>query len=298
MYIKNVKSSNEDYLRINTEAPYDIEKPISIDILNNEDKGEQYTIHYDANDNGEGITAPADQIKDKDVDLQLSTEELSRTGYIFKGWATLPNATTPDFKTGDTYTLNQSITLYAVWEENLYLKSTEYVISDETKYSTDATLDENQYENGDTYILGIKPKLTIEDEANANEWTKGTKLEDFINNIQTNADNVKLYDAENKEITTEDKYIGTGMTVEFIKGNQTPIRLTVIVKGDINGDGILNISDITRAKRYIKKDDKSILDTIAKQLAFDVNMDGKTNMKDANNMQRAQSNDDIRRLSN
>ena len=298
IYIKDVKSNNENYLRVNTKAPYNIEEPISIDILNSEYKEEQYTIHYDANDNGEGITAPADQIKDKDVDLQLSTEELSRTGYIFKGWATLPNATTPDFKTGDTYTLNQSITLYAVWEENLYLKSTEYVISDETKYSTDATLDENQYENGDTYILGIKPKLTIEDEANANEWTKGTKLEDFINNIQTNADNVKLYDAENKEITTEDKYIGTGMTVEFIKGNQTPIRLTVIVKGDINGDGILNISDITRAKRYIKKDDKSILDTIAKQLAFDVNMDGKTNMKDANNMQRAQSNDDIRRLSN
>mgnify|MGYP004580602729 CR=1 FL=1 len=298
MYIKDVNSSNEDYLRINTEAPYDIEKPISIDILNNEDKGEQYTIHYDANDNGEGITAPADQIKDKDVDLQLSAEELSRTGYIFKGWATLPNATTPDFKAGDTYTLNQSITLYAVWEENLYLKSTEYVISDDTKYVTDAQLNENKYENGDTYILGINPKLTIEDEANANEWTKGTKLEDFINNIQTNADNVKLYDTENKEITTEDKYIGTGMTVEFIKGNQTPIRLTIIARGDLNGDGILNLNDITKAKRYIKKDETSILDTVIKKLAFDTNLDGKLNMRDSNNMQRAQSNDDIRKLDN
>ena len=298
MYIKDVNSSNEDYLRINTEAPYDIEKPISIDILNNEDRVEQYTIHYDANDNGEGITAPADQIKNKDVDLQLSAEELSRTGYIFKGWATLPNATTPDFKAGDTYTLNQSITLYAVWEENLYLKSTGYVISDDTNYVEDAKLEENQYKNGDKFILGINPKLTIEDEANENEWTKGTKLSDFINNIQTNADSVKLYDKDSNDITDGNKYIGTGMIVEFIKGDQTPIRLTIIARGDLNGDGILNLNDITKAKRYIKKDEASILDTVIKKLAFDTNLDGKLNMRDSNNMQRAQSNDDIRKLEN
>ena len=146
--------------------------------------------------------------------------------------------------------------------------------------------------------MGINPKLTIEDEKNENEWTKGTKLEDFINNIQTNADSVKLYDKDSNDITDGNKYIGTGMIVEFIKGDQTPIRLTIIAKGDLNGDGILNLNDITKAKRYIKKDETSILDTVIKKLAFDTNLDGKLNMRDSNNMQRAQSNDDIRKLDN
>ena len=88
------------------------------------------------------------------------------------------------------------------------------------------------------------------------------------------------------------------MIVEFQKENETPIRLTIIARGDLNGDGILNLSDITKAKRYIKKDELSILDTTIKKLAFDTNLDGKLNMRDANNMQRAQSNDDIRKLNN
>ena len=86
------------------------------------------------------------------------------------------------------------------------------------------------------------------------------------------------------------------MIIEFIKGNQTPIRITIVAKGDINGDGILNIGDVTKAKKYIRTNNITILDTVTKKLAFDVNMDGILNMKDANNMQRAQSNDDIRQL--
>lgn len=296
LYISNVISSNEKYLKVNTITPCTTDTQLSIDILNYSSGQNSFTVHYDANDNGEGTTVPVDQRKEKDVDLTLDIMEPTRQGYIFKGWATLPSSTTADFNAGDTYTLNQDITLYAVWEENLYLKSTEYVISNENNYVEDAKLEENIYKDTDTYILGINPKLTIETGINEKEWTKGTKIADFKNSIQTNADTIKLYDESNNEITDSDSYLGTGMIIEFIKGNQNPIRLTIIAQGDINGDGILNLNDITKAKRYIKKDEQSILDNIAKRLAFDTNMDGRLNMKDANNMQRAQSNDDIREI--
>ena len=256
----------------------------------------EYTIHYDANDNGEGTAVPNDQTKEKGTDITLSDIEPEREGYIFKGWSTNKEATTGEYQPSDTFGVDADTTLYAIWEEKLYLKSTEYVITDENNYVEDAKLIENTYEDGDTHIMGILPKLTTESEDTATEWTKGTKLEDFKKNINTNADEIKLYDMNNNEITKQDRYLGTGMIIEFIKGNQNPIRITIVAKGDINGDGILNIGDVTKAKKYIRTNNITILDTVTKKLAFDVNMDGKLNMKDANNMQRAQSNDDIREL--
>ena len=179
-------------------------------------------------------------------------------------------------------------------EEDLYIKSKEYIISDEERYVEDAELEENVYEEGDKYIIGLNPKLTVESEDTETEWTKGTKLETFIENIETNAESIKIYKEDNEEIT-EEEYIGTNMIVEFRKGEKV-IRLVLIVKGDLNGDGILNLSDTTKAKRYIKNDDYSILDTTEKKLAYDVNFDGELNMKDTNDMQRAQANDDVREL--
>ena len=374
LYIKDAKSSNDNYLRINTETPITTDTKLSIDILNSlqgkneytvhydaNDNGEgtvvpndqtkienvnltldsniptrtgytfkgwttlpdsqiaqynpgdnysldqditlyaiweksEYTIHYDANDNGEGTAVPNDQTKEKGTDITLSDIEPEREGYIFKGWSTNKEATTGEYQPSDTFGVDADTTLYAIWEEKLYLKSTEYVITDENNYVEDAKLIENTYEDGDTHIMGILPKLTTESEDTATEWTKGTKLEDFKKNINTNADEIKLYDMNNNEITKQDRYLGTGMIIEFIKGNQTPIRITIVAKGDINGDGILNIGDVTKAKKYIRTNNITILDTVTKKLAFDVNMDGKLNMKDANNMQRAQSNDDIREL--
>lgn len=122
------------------------------------------------------------QIKDKDVDIALSTTEPTRTGYTFEGWATLPNGTVAQFKPGDTFTLNQDITLYAIWEEALYLKSDKYKISNENDYATDTN--SNEYVNGDKYIFGIKPAIGA---MKNSEENKGTNLEELKNHITTNA---------------------------------------------------------------------------------------------------------------
>ena len=76
-----------------------------------------YTVHFDPNG---GSDAPADQIKGHGVDLTLSEAAPSREGYSFLGWATEPDATQPEYQPGDSFTQNNDIVLYAVWEPTSY----------------------------------------------------------------------------------------------------------------------------------------------------------------------------------
>lgn len=72
-----------------------------------------YEVLYDANG---GTNAPSGQSKIYGVALPLQTAIPTRTNYNFLGWATNNSATTPTYKSGDSYTNNASVTLYAVWE--------------------------------------------------------------------------------------------------------------------------------------------------------------------------------------
>ena len=248
-YIANATSSDEKYLRINTDTPCDTTTRLSVDIINYPSEQNKFTIHYDANDNGEGAIIPEDQIKNKDVDITLDTMIPTRKGYIFKGWTTLPNSTTEQFQPGDTFTLNQDITLYAIWEEGLYLKSDKYKISKEDSYSKDTNA--SKYVEGDTYIFGIKPAIGA---MRNKEENKGTDLEEFKKNITTNAEKIEVIKTDDTKLST-DGIIGTGMKIVLTKGNEK-IELKAIVLGDINGNGSLDGSDKTNASNYISKDDK------------------------------------------
>ena len=74
-----------------------------------------YTITYDANG---GSGAPAAQQKLKGTALTLSTTKPTYSGYTFKGWALSKTATTVAYAPGASYTADESVTLYAVWEQN------------------------------------------------------------------------------------------------------------------------------------------------------------------------------------
>ena len=84
------------------------------------DEAKAYTIHYDPNG---GSNAPADQLKGHGVDIALTSNTPFLNGYSFVGWATDPNAAKADYVSGATYTLDQDITLYAVWSLNTYTVS-------------------------------------------------------------------------------------------------------------------------------------------------------------------------------
>ena len=71
-----------------------------------------YTISYDANG---GSGAPSAQSKLIDRDLQLTTTQPTRTGYIFMGWNTAADGSGTNYSPGQIYTANSNVTLYAKW---------------------------------------------------------------------------------------------------------------------------------------------------------------------------------------
>ena len=82
-------------------------------------KKASYTVSFNANG---GSNAPSSQTKWYGEELKLSSTKPTRTGYIFKGWATSSTATSAKYPVGGsyTYTANESVTLYAVWEAITY----------------------------------------------------------------------------------------------------------------------------------------------------------------------------------
>lgn len=71
-----------------------------------------YAITYDANG---GSGAPAQQFKEINASIELSSTIPVRNGYTFVGWGTSADATTVAYNPGATYTTNASLSLYAIW---------------------------------------------------------------------------------------------------------------------------------------------------------------------------------------
>jgi Leucine-rich repeat (LRR) protein len=105
-----------------------------------------------------------------------------------------------------------------------------------------------------------------------------TTVTAFKNNISTNATNIIVKDTKGKQISNN-TYIGTGMTVEF----DGTITYTIVVTGDINGDGKITASDLSSLKRTIVGLKK--LDGAYKE-AGDVNGDGNIKASDLSKLKR------------
>lgn len=72
-----------------------------------------YTITYNANG---GTGAPSSQTKVHGRNLSLTSVIPAKTGYAFGGWGISSTATTATYKSGDLYTTDSDITLYAIWK--------------------------------------------------------------------------------------------------------------------------------------------------------------------------------------
>ena len=101
--------------------------------------------------------------------------------------------------------------------------------------------------------------------------TEQTTLKTLLENI-VNAEAVKVYTADGEEITKETALIGNGTLVSL-----NGIDTMVVVKGDVNGDGRVNIADYTLAKRSVLKT-YTLSDVQA--AGADVNGDGRVNIAD------------------
>ena len=74
-----------------------------------------YTISYDAND---GSGSVDDQLVPKGDSAILADNAFTRTNHYFMGWSTSQNATTPEYRTNQTITPTNDMTLYAVWGDS------------------------------------------------------------------------------------------------------------------------------------------------------------------------------------
>ncbi len=99
-------------------------------IIRNADTGEEksvscdgfriyntYTVCYDANG---GSGEPSPQSKIQDQPLTLSYTAPKKKGYNFLGWASSKTAVSPSYESGGRFNRNTNITLYAVWEPEVY----------------------------------------------------------------------------------------------------------------------------------------------------------------------------------
>ena len=121
----------------------------------------------------------------------------------------------------------ENIILYAQWEnDKLYLKSEKYKIGEN---------DIDNYEQGDVYLDKIEPNTT---------------LKDFIANCDTNGI-ITVINSDGNEIA-ENELVGTGMTMK-VKRNNEEISLTLVVMGDLDGDGKVTAVDLSTLNQAILK---------------------------------------------
>jgi len=73
-------------------------------------------------------------------------------------------------------------------------------------------------------------------------------LKTFIENLETNAEEIKVTDNENQELSSED-IVATGMTLTLKLGNETRTYKLVVV-GDSTGDGKADFKDIVLMNRH------------------------------------------------
>ncbi len=125
----------------------------------------------------------------------------------------------------------------------------------------DILVNGSKYSIKDGYLNGIKSNTTLE------------TLRENINPKYI----IKVIKKNSTEEVTTGK-VGTGMKVEVYKDGSLKETLTIVIKGDINGDGIANGPDAIRLLKHRKH--KITLEGV-EFLAADINGDGVANGPDA-----------------
>ena len=119
-------------------------------------------------------------------------------------------------------------------------------------------------------------KLEVDDERSyISKFEQGTTYQDIQDNITTSG-SVKFIDKSGKELQSND-IIRTGSKVKISTESETK-EYTIVVYGDVNGDGIIAMSDLVISAKYLL--DGTIISEDCYREAMDVIKDGKILMSD------------------
>ena len=119
-----------------------------------------------------------------------------------------------------------------------------------------AEITSSVYRISGKYVRGIDP---------------GTTAAELLSGLKQS--NVRLYSASGQ--LSDTALVGTATKVVLLDGTAQKATYTVIIRGDVNGDGKINQADATRIQQYVAGWDVSL-----SKLAADVNDDGKVNGDD------------------
>lgn len=125
-------------------------------------------------------------------------------------------------------------------------------------------------------------ELLLEDESELvvfNETLRNITVGSTVKDIkeQFKNENIAIFNSDNAVLDDTD-LIGTGDTVRLINATNTVDMLTVVIVGDMDGNGKINNRDVSMLMRYLVEKETPDDYQLA---ATDVNGDGKVNNRDA-----------------
>ena len=118
-------------------------------------------------------------------------------------------------------------------------------------------------------------KLEIDEKNYIKKYNVGTTYKEILDNIETSG-SVKFMDNTGKELENSD-IIRTGRKVVIELSTETK-EYTIVVYGDINGDGKITMSDLVKSANYLI--DETIISEDCYKEAIDVTKDGNIRMSD------------------
>lgn len=193
-----------------------------------------YVVSYNANG---GVSAPESQTKTYGVNLTLSNDEPTRTGYTFDGWNTSVDGTGTSYASGGTYSSNAAVTLYAVW--NLaYISPSITRLSAERCDSGGTLDDEGTYcfvTVGYAADTSIEPTNKISTVAVTLDGTTDVQTVDAVSGV--------VFFVHSQTVGTSDAYPVTAVVTDTYKGG-TATQAVVLPKPGYTldfatgGDGI------------------------------------------------------------
>ncbi len=207
---------------------------------------ENYTLHYSTD---QGVPVPASQTAAGGTQVKLSTVVPRKSGYVFLGWADRQGGT-PAYRAGDTYTLQQNTTLYAVWQAQEPAPEV-HVYCTKVQPATWST-------DGRSYEVCDQCGAVRNTQVIAKAKTATLSAANYIYDGKVKQPTVTVKDSKGKTLKK-----GTDYTVSYSSGCKNVGRYTVKVtlKGNYSGTKSLtyninpkgtSVSKVTAAKKGFK----------------------------------------------
>ena len=100
-----------------------------------------------------------------------------------------------------------------------------------------------------------KNNESIEEQMRPVDYTVGaepeTILGDFVKNFDNEETSLHIYDKDGNEIQGKDAFIATGMKIKLIINGEECDELSIAIKGDLDGDGVVLMTDYTSLKNRL-----------------------------------------------